>query len=262
VFIRAYKRFPEIRNSSSIGGWLKTVATNLSINHLNRSYAVYVWIIIGTGVMWVVYCIPVIGLIATSLNFVLGLGTASIFLFERYRLTGERSSAVTTMKSEKIPAAHPPTSVPLLEGPASVATLSKAQFFPRLAANLIDLVLLYVLLFSLHITRGLIPAWILYRFAMFTWRSATLGEIVLNLRVQKIDGTLLTGDYSGSLIRALSSLISLVPLGLGFIWILFNRELDSWHDKISGSYVVQLNPSITPSSVGPPSGESTPPHTT
>jgi uncharacterized RDD family membrane protein YckC len=226
--------------SGTIAG--KRVAPQLA----ERRYAVYVWIIIGTGVIWVLYCIPVIGLITTSLNFVLGLGTASIFLFERYRFTSQRTSAVSTMKSEKIPAANPPTSVPLLEGAASV-NLSKAQFFPRLAANLIDLVLLYVLLLSLHLTRGLIPAWILYRFAMFTWRSATLGEIVLNLRVQKIDGTLLTGDYSGSLIRALSSLISLVPLGLGFIWILFNRELDSWHDKISESYVVQLNPIITPS---------------
>src|SRR5271157_1573366 len=36
VFIKAYKRFPQLRNSNTIGGWLKTVATNLSINHLNR----------------------------------------------------------------------------------------------------------------------------------------------------------------------------------------------------------------------------------
>lgn len=36
VFIKAYKRFKELRNSNTIGGWLRTVATNLSINHLNR----------------------------------------------------------------------------------------------------------------------------------------------------------------------------------------------------------------------------------
>jgi RNA polymerase sigma-70 factor, ECF subfamily len=36
VFIRAYQRFKELRNSATVGGWLKTVATNLSINHLNR----------------------------------------------------------------------------------------------------------------------------------------------------------------------------------------------------------------------------------
>jgi RNA polymerase sigma-70 factor, ECF subfamily len=36
VFIKAYHRFSELRNSDTVGGWLKTVATNLSINHLNR----------------------------------------------------------------------------------------------------------------------------------------------------------------------------------------------------------------------------------
>jgi RNA polymerase sigma-70 factor (ECF subfamily) len=36
VFIKAYERFKELRKSGTVGGWLKTVATNLSINHLNR----------------------------------------------------------------------------------------------------------------------------------------------------------------------------------------------------------------------------------
>jgi RNA polymerase sigma-70 factor (ECF subfamily) len=36
TFIKAFDRFSELRDSQKIGGWLKTVATNLSINHLNR----------------------------------------------------------------------------------------------------------------------------------------------------------------------------------------------------------------------------------
>jgi RNA polymerase sigma-70 factor, ECF subfamily len=36
VFIKAYDRYADLQQSGSIGGWLKTVATNLSINHLNR----------------------------------------------------------------------------------------------------------------------------------------------------------------------------------------------------------------------------------
>ncbi len=36
VFIKAFDRFSELQQSSRIGGWLKTVATNLAINHLNR----------------------------------------------------------------------------------------------------------------------------------------------------------------------------------------------------------------------------------
>jgi len=36
VFLKAYERFAELRHSPTVGGWLKTVATNMSLNHLSR----------------------------------------------------------------------------------------------------------------------------------------------------------------------------------------------------------------------------------
>jgi len=36
VFVKAYENFDQLRCSPSAGGWLKTVATNLSLNHLSR----------------------------------------------------------------------------------------------------------------------------------------------------------------------------------------------------------------------------------
>lgn len=36
VFLRAYERFDTLRESPTVGGWLKTVATNLCLNHLSR----------------------------------------------------------------------------------------------------------------------------------------------------------------------------------------------------------------------------------
>ena len=36
VFIKAYEHFDNLRSSPTAGGWLKTVATNLSINHIQR----------------------------------------------------------------------------------------------------------------------------------------------------------------------------------------------------------------------------------
>ncbi len=36
VFVRAYGHFDELRGSPTCGGWLKTVTTNLSLNHLHR----------------------------------------------------------------------------------------------------------------------------------------------------------------------------------------------------------------------------------
>jgi RNA polymerase sigma-70 factor (ECF subfamily) len=36
VFLRAYERFDQLRDSPTAGGWLRTVARNLSLNHLSR----------------------------------------------------------------------------------------------------------------------------------------------------------------------------------------------------------------------------------
>lgn len=39
VFLKAFERFDELKASPTAGGWLKTVATNLSLNHLSRHRA-------------------------------------------------------------------------------------------------------------------------------------------------------------------------------------------------------------------------------
>lgn len=36
TFVRAFENFPQLKLSATPGGWLKTVATNLSINYLTR----------------------------------------------------------------------------------------------------------------------------------------------------------------------------------------------------------------------------------
>jgi RNA polymerase sigma-70 factor, ECF subfamily len=36
VFLKAYERFDELRDSPTTPGWLKTVATNMALNHLTR----------------------------------------------------------------------------------------------------------------------------------------------------------------------------------------------------------------------------------
>jgi RNA polymerase sigma-70 factor (ECF subfamily) len=36
VFLRAYEHFADLRTSPTAGGWLKTVTTNLTLNHLSR----------------------------------------------------------------------------------------------------------------------------------------------------------------------------------------------------------------------------------
>ncbi len=36
VFLKAYERYDDLKNSKTVGGWLKTVTRNLCLNHLTR----------------------------------------------------------------------------------------------------------------------------------------------------------------------------------------------------------------------------------
>ena len=72
----------------------------------------------------------------------------------------------------------------------------------------------------------------------WTIRGQTLGMASWRLRVEREDGTLLGwGDTARRLAWAL---VSLAPLGLGFVWILFDPERRAWHDRLSRTRVVVL----------------------
>jgi uncharacterized RDD family membrane protein YckC len=76
-------------------------------------------------------------------------------------------------------------------------------------------------------------------FGTFWTRSGqTLGMASWRLRVEREDGTLLTwGDATK---RLAAAVLSLLPIGLGFVWILFDREGRAWHDRLSRTRVVLL----------------------
>jgi hypothetical protein len=228
-----------------------------------QKYPTLLWISLGAVVCWIVYCIPVIGFLAGSIVLLAGLGSFSLYLIERSRnrVPVAQLSAGTTATVEPPKPAAPPSR---LEPHVSlVRSTASAPFWPRLGANAIDFVIIIALLSVVHVHRVLLPAWVLYRFAMYVWRSATIGEMALNLRVQRFDGTSITGDYGTAIVRALSSLLSLLPLGLGFFWTLFDPARETWHDKITNTQVVSTRPAPppppTPPTHGPESGPTVPP---
>jgi uncharacterized RDD family membrane protein YckC len=76
-------------------------------------------------------------------------------------------------------------------------------------------------------------------FGLFwTRRGQTLGMATWRLRVEREDGRLLT--WGDSLRRLGWALVSLLPLGLGFAWLLVDPERRAWHDRLSGTRVVVL----------------------
>lgn len=58
------------------------------------------------------------------------------------------------------------------------------------------------------------------------------------LRVVRNDGAPLNG--SDALKRLLCALLSWLPLGLGYLWILVDRDRLAWHDRLSGTRLVLL----------------------
>lgn len=81
---------------------------------------------------------------------------------------------------------------------------------------------------------------ITFLFFGFFWtrNGQTLGMQAWRIRVQTLDGYRLS--WSRSLLRFMLSILSWVPLGLGYIWVLFSDERLAWHDKWSETCVVQL----------------------
>jgi uncharacterized RDD family membrane protein YckC len=72
----------------------------------------------------------------------------------------------------------------------------------------------------------------------WTLRGQTLGMASWRLRVEREDGSLLSwGDTARRLGWAL---VSALPFGLGFLWILFDPERRAWHDRLSRTRVVVL----------------------
>ena len=80
-------------------------------------------------------------------------------------------------------------------------------------------------------------------FAKFwTHNGQTLGMQVWGLRVQNSDGQAIS--LWQALLRFLVSICSWLPLGLGFLWQLWDKEKRSWHDIYSESRIVQLPKNI------------------
>jgi uncharacterized RDD family membrane protein YckC len=130
-----------------------------------------------------------------------------------------------------------------------------AGLFRRLMAMLYDLfLLLSVLLFAtalaLLVTRGTLdyhhPLFRSYLFIIcfcfYAWfwmhGGQTLGMRAWRLRVQRLDGQPIT--LWQALLRFLSAIPSWAVFGLGYLWILVDKNRMALHDRISESVIVLL----------------------
>lgn len=155
---------------------------------------------------------------------------------------GFGSEAVPPVTPGPVPPVAPPPVAPVaaMSTPISAAMLPRAGFWIRIAASMLDILIV-------AIAGNLIPdAWqpnLLLIFAAYCcvlWatKGTTVGGIICGLRVVRLDERPI--DWPTALVRTLGGFLSLVAAGIGFIWVAFDDQKQSWHDKIAGTTIVHV----------------------
>jgi len=124
-------------------------------------------------------------------------------------------------------------------------TLPRASFWERMGAGFLDMIIVGIVVGLLpHIFEKLFSDASLllfvalgYSAGMWTWKGTTIGGIVLNLKVVRLDDQPVT--FAVALVRGLAAALSFVVLFLGFFWMIWDGEKQTWHDKIAGTVVVR-----------------------
>jgi uncharacterized RDD family membrane protein YckC len=225
-------------------------------------------VLIGGAVALALYVVPVIGFLVYKLLGFFGFGAVLYTMISGVRArraanalssgaaavpsTGiaagaafaAGASATAAVDTPPLPgAAAPAASPPHAQAAAAYATpitadLPRAGFWVRMAALLLDVILVGFAMSLLHPFGDFhIVILAIYGAVMWKLRGTTVGGIVFDLHVVRVDGRPL--DWETAVVRALGCFLSLAVVGLGFIWIALDANNQAWHDKIAGTVVVR-----------------------
>ncbi|MBP7652669.1 RDD family protein [Candidatus Dependentiae bacterium] len=113
----------------------------------------------------------------------------------------------------------------------------------RLASFLIDLIIMGIISRGLfHKPKLHIIAQALYFIGFWSWQGATPGKMIINLKiVDKETFEIIT--FKKAVLRFLGYILSILTLGLGFLWIIWDKENQGFHDKLAKTYVLKKNKS-------------------
>jgi len=131
----------------------------------------------------------------------------------------------------------------------------RVGFGPRFLAYFIDTLILGLLTGALSTsmvfrwgehgrsgTAWLPGALVAGAYFIFFWvkqNGQTLGKRFMALKVVKENGKSL--DWETAVLRYIGYLISSFVLGLGFLWVAFDKKKQGWHDKIAKTKVVRTS---------------------
>ena len=76
-----------------------------------------------------------------------------------------------------------------------------------------------------------------YLIVFWSVRGQTPGKMIMGIKIISTDGGSI--GVGKSILRLIGYVISAVILYLGFLWIIWDKDKQGWHDKIAGTYVVK-----------------------
>lgn len=122
----------------------------------------------------------------------------------------------------------------------------RAGFWPRVGAYLIDAILIAIVTFALTAALkgagqalGIIIGIAYWVYFEGSPAGQTLGKKALGIRI--IDFS--TGGpigYGRAFVRYIGKILSVITIGLGFLWMLWDKEKQAWDDKLATSVVVPV----------------------
>ena len=124
---------------------------------------------------------------------------------------------------------------------ASTAIIQTVLEFFKLSqpvANIITILQNSVLEFA--ISAVFISSLFIIGYYTFFWTLVgfTPGKAILGLKVVRCNGANLS--FGRSILRFFSYWISAIPFFLGFLWVLWDPNRQSWHDKIADTQVLYI----------------------
>jgi uncharacterized RDD family membrane protein YckC len=126
---------------------------------------------------------------------------------------------------------------------STTLTSARAGFWRRFAAFFVDILLLGFVTTILRLLLGSPAALVtlLIEFGYFTYfhgsTGQTPGDAALSIRVVDKDGGGSIG-YGRAFIRCLVSIVSYIVFFLGYLWMIWDKEKQCWHDKAANAVVI------------------------
>ncbi len=123
-----------------------------------------------------------------------------------------------------------------------------AGFWRRFLAMIIDSILIGIvngviaatIFQDLPVARTLITIVIAWSYLVYFIgsRGQTLGKMALGIKVVDMKGKKV--DYKTALLReTIGKFVSGIVLDLGYLWMLWDKQKQTWHDKIAKTVVVK-----------------------